>query len=146
MIDIKAKIKEIRAKGIKQSIRDWRSERHWNENAWWDVLSYDPINKRYRLDRTTIKERDVPEYSLMVTGDTHHYLTCAYDRPKREIKREDGTYRLNAIALYLFYKDNSILDALTSVWKTKRIDTRALVIAGLAVAIGAYVLVSMGVI
>lgn len=143
---IKEIIGKIKTDGLKKTVRDARSEAHYNTNAWYDVLSYDPDTKRYRLDRVTIKERDVPPYTLPVTGDNHHYFTTTCIAPKREIKREDGTYRTNAITNFLYWRSNPINKALEWLYKSRKVDLKALVIVGIGVAIVAYIIVSQGLI
>lgn len=143
---IKEFINRIKADGIKKTVRDIRSDMHYNSNAWIDVLSYDDDTKRYRLDRSTVKEFEVPPQMLRVSEDNHHYLTCAFPIPPREIMRDDGTYRTNAITNYLYYISNPINKALEWLYKPKRVDSKALIIVGVGAAIVIYVLYSQGIV
>lgn len=141
---IKEKWADIRRLGMKQAIRYWKSENHLNTNAWFDVLSWDEENKRYRLDRTTCKERDVPGYVLPVTGDKHHYLTVMFKLPDRAVKKDNGCYHTSAISNYLYYRSNAINDAMASVWKPRAINLKALIIVGIGGVIAVYIATSMG--
>lgn len=145
-MDIKAEFSTLKRLGLKQYLRHIKSERHYNTRAWWDVLTYDPDTGRYRLDRTTMTERDVPEHVLPVTGDSHHYTTCTFERPEKEMKREDGTYRTTPTVNYLYYKSNAINDAMTSEWKAPRVNVKLLAMLGIGGVIVFYILFNQGLI
>ena len=135
-------IKEIKAKGLKQWRRDRKSAKHDNTNAWFDVITFDPENFRYRLDRTTIKEKDIPPDCLKVTGDKHHYATVACEQPIRVIRDENGYLNTSAISNYLYLVNNAINDALASVLNSRYINWKLLGVLGIDAAIVVYIIVT----
>lgn len=135
---IKQEWAELKQVGIKQYCRNKKGNHHDDTNAWWDVIAYDPTTNRYRLDRTTIKERDVSPDALKVTGEKNHYVTIASEQPKREIRDSDGYLNTCAISNYLYLKNNAINDAMASVWKPGPINLKLLAILGIGAAIIVY--------
>lgn len=135
-------IKEIRAKGLKQWNRDRKSAKHDDTNAWFDVISYDPATERYRLDRVTLKEKDVPSDALSVTGDKHHYASVVCERPKRIIKDSEGFLETCAISNYLYMINNDINEALASILNSRYINWRLLGVLGIGAAIIVYIIVT----
>ncbi len=135
-------IKEIRIKGLKQWLRDRKSAKHDDTNAWFDVITFDIENFRYRLDRTTIKEKDVPPDCLKVTGDKHHYAIVTCKQPLRVIRDEKGYLNTSAISNYLYLVNNAINDALASVSSSRYINWKLIGVLGIGAAIVVYIIVT----
>ena len=135
-------IKEIRIKGLKQWFRDRKSAKYDDVNAWFDVITFDPENFRYRLDRTTIKEKDIPPDCPKVTGDKHHYGVVACEQPPRAIRDEKGYLNTSAISNYLYLVNNAINDALASVSNSRYINWKLIGVLGIGAAIVVYIIVT----
>ena len=135
-------IKAIRAKGIKQWRRDRKSAKHDATNAWFDVISYDEDTKRYRLDRTTIKEESVPPDALSVTGGKNHYATVICPQPKRAVRDENGKLETSAISNYLYMINNDINDALASILNPHYVNWKLLGVLGIGAVAVIYIVVT----
>lgn len=127
---------------IKKMWRDYKSKRHAETSAWCDTITFDDSAKRYRLDRRTVKERDIPQNALKITGGKNHYGVIACEQPVRKIRREDGSLETCAISNYLYMINNSINDALASTWKPKYIDVKLLTVLAIGAAIFGYIIIS----
>ena len=134
--------KTVRDKGLRQLIRDLKSSHHYDTNVWLDQIRYDQDNNRYVLQRRTLKADAIPPDALKVTGEKNHYAVVECEKPVRVIKREDGFLETCAISNYLYMINNSINDALASVWKPRYINTKLLMILGIGGAIIVYLIVT----
>ena len=126
-----------------QIIQDFISWRHYNHDADIDVLTFDEDNGSFRLDKTTIKMREMSPHALLVTGEKYEGFRTELTAPFRAEKRietdEEGNEReyLNpsASSFYLYMVNNDINEAITADMKRFTLSPRIIFIM-LAVALG----------
>lgn len=102
-----------------QIFRDIKSWWHFRHVAWLDILSYDKESNMYRLDRKTIRMKDVLPNYLQVSGNKYHYFYTELPAPHRQEYRtevRDGVeYRFlntSAVSNYLYMINNDIENAI----------------------------------
>lgn len=120
--------------------RDIKSWWHFRHVAWLDTLTYDSDNNMYRLDRKTIRMRDVQPNWLQVTGSKYQYFTTELPAPHRQESRtevRDGIeytfLNTSALSNYLYMINNDIENAIELQKKSNVSPGVVAVLIGLAV-------------
>ena len=128
-------LEDLKDGDIKQLFRDRASYKHYNKRAYNDTLSYDEENKRYVLDRKTVKMKKIEPSDLAVTGEKYHYFNTELKPPVRMERDAEGYVNTSAISNYQYMVNNDINDSMASRWKGKPIDVKVLLIAGAVVIV-----------
>ena len=130
---------------IKQKFRDWKSKKHYEHDAYRDVLNYEIGPQRFTLDRTTVKQKDIKASDKIVTGTTYHYFMSEIPRLPRKVKDSEGHILTTPTTDYQFLVNNDVNDATTALMKEQK-NTNALimgVLAGVGVAVVGFIIYTM---
>ncbi len=130
---------------IKQKFRDWKSKRHYEHDAYRDVLSYDLVHQRFKLDRVTTKQKDIVPSDKIVTGTTYHYFVSEIPRLPRKVLDNEGHVLTTPTTDYEFLTNNDVNDATTALMREQK-NTNALimgVLAGVGVAVVGFIIYTM---
>ena len=130
---------------IKQKFRNWRSKRHYEHDAYKDVLSWDDNGQHFKLDRTTVKQKDIEPGDKIVTGHTYHYFISTMARVPRKVIDDKGHILTTPKTDYEFLTNNDVNDATTAIMKHDQ-DRNALImgiLAGVGVAVVGFIIYTM---
>lgn len=131
--------------GLKQKFRNWKSKRHYEHDAYIDILDYDEENERFTMDRTTVKQQDIKPSDKIVTNDTYHYFNTDLPPQPRIVKDAQGYTLCTPIDDYQYTKNNDIIDSLLAMIKPSANKNPIIlaILGGLGVAVVGYILMTV---
>lgn len=130
--------------GIKQKFRNWKSKKHYEHDAYRDILTYDEQAERFTIDRTTVKQEDIQPDDKIVTNDTYHYFNTPLPPQPRQVK--NGPYTLcTPIDDYQYCQNNDIIESLLAIIKPGANKNTIIlaILGGVGVAVVGYILMSV---
>lgn len=130
---------------IKQKFRNWKSNRHYNHDAYRDVLMYDETGGRFILERSTVKQKDTEPGDKIVLNDTYHYFVSEIPPQPRQVRDDEGHIMTTPISDYQFAMNNDVNDATIAIIKPQKNATNIImgIVAGLGVAVVGYFIFTM---
>lgn len=131
--------------GIKQKYRNWKSKKHYEHDAYIDILDYDLDAERFILDRSTVKQQDIKPNDKLVTNDTYHYFNTPLPPQPRQVKDAQGYTLCTPIDDYQYTKNNDIIESLLAIIKPGANKNTIIlaILGGLGVAVVGYILMSV---
>ncbi len=131
--------------GLKQKFRNWKSKKHYEHDAYRDVLTYDPDSKMFTLDRTTVKQRDIEPADKIVTNDTYHYFNTPIPPQPRIVRDKNGFTVCTPIDDYQYTQNNDIIESLLAIIKPGANKNTIIlaILGGVGVAVVGYILMSV---